>query len=172
MNRIFGGIVISALLGMLYSCSAASELLLEPAPNDPLDGYEGSLAEAGVSTDVDWGPQQEMLLSQFKTVQEERAALKKLLEQRLSENENLKASLAAERETVDSERRQRAQSEAEVERLRRTRHDLEAKILALSIENSKLEQISLLAKISNMEQSLRELAPATTDETAAPIGGR
>ena len=53
-------------LVFLVSCETATNLVFEPEPTDPLDGYEGSLAQAGINTDMDWGPKQSLLAQQVQ----------------------------------------------------------------------------------------------------------
>jgi hypothetical protein len=43
--------LLSCLL--LAGCQSASELIYEPKASDPLDGYSGSLAQAGINTEMD-----------------------------------------------------------------------------------------------------------------------
>ena len=52
-------------------CKSVAALLYEPKPTDRLDGYNGSLAQAGINTEMDWGPKQNLLLSEFKTLKDE-----------------------------------------------------------------------------------------------------
>jgi hypothetical protein len=153
-----------ALLFLLLpiGCSTATDLLYEPAATDPLDGYKGSLANGGVNTEMDWGPKQNLLLSQFKT---------------LAENQNLKAQLANDSSALQKERALRAQAEAETELLRQRRRELEARILSLSIEKAKLEQQNLLGKIEalqrqieqgSMQQGSMQQGPVPMEAAAAP----
>ncbi|HEX5053675.1 MAG TPA: hypothetical protein VFZ65_17985 [Planctomycetota bacterium] len=160
------------LLMALCSCKSAAELLYEPKATDPLDGYEGSLAQAGINTSMDWGPKQNLLLSEYKSLKESHARLEKRLDQLLAENQNLKTQLGSETSSLQQERTQRAQSEAETELLRQRRRELEARILSLSIEKAKLEQQNLLSKIDALNQSLQPPANQPVEAAAPPPGNR
>jgi hypothetical protein len=159
-----------ALLPFLCGCRAAENLIYKPKPDDPQDGYQGSLAVAGVNTEMDWGPHQSLLLSEFKTLKEEQARTQKRLDQVLAENQNLNAQLSTGSESLNREQSLRRQAEAETKALQQKLLEREAKILSLSIEKAKLEQMNLLAKISEMQASLKAAAPAT--EAAMPPTGR
>ena len=161
---------VAALSLALCACQSASDLIFEPKASDPLDGYEGSLAQAGINTEMDWGPKQNLLLSEYKTLKETHARLEKRLDQVLAENQNIKNQLADEGSSLQQEKARRAQAEAETETLRQRRRELEARILSLSIEKAKLEQLNLLAKIDGLRRSLEQ--PETgTAEAAAPLPG-
>lgn len=159
------------LVPFLFGCRAASELIFEPKATDPLDGYAGSLAQAGINTEMDWGPKQNLLLSEFKTLKETHSRLEKRLDQLLAENQNLKNQLGNEGSALAKEKALRAQAEAETEQLRQRRRDLEARILSLSIEKAKLEQQNLLAKIDALQQTM-EQSPTEAVEAAATPGNR
>ena len=171
MSRIVsvaGGLLLALALS---GCQSASELLFEPKATDPLDGYEGSLGQAGINTEMDWGPKQNLLLSEFKAVKETHARLEQRLDQALAENQNLKNNLQNEGNALAQEKAQRVQAEAEAELLRQRRRELEARILSLSIEKAKLEQLNLLAKIDNLRRSL-DPAAGEPMEAAAPLPGK
>lgn len=170
--RLSGAILALFAAFSLTGCQAAAELIYEPKANDPLDGYEGSLAQAGINTEMDWGPKQNLLLSEFKTLRETHARLEKRLDQVLAENQNLKSQLGNETSSLQKEKSQRAQAEAETEQLRQRRRELEARILSLSIEKAKLEQASLLSKIDALRTSLDQATPNPPAEASAPLGGR
>jgi chromosome segregation ATPase len=163
-----------ALLFLLLpiGCSTATDLLYEPASTDPLDGYKGSLANGGVNTEMDWGPKQNLLLSQFKTLNELKIKLENELSQKDAENQNLKAQLANDSSALQKERALRAQAEAETELLRQRRRELEARILSLSIEKAKLEQQNLLGKIEalqrQIEQGSMQQGPVPMEAAAVP----
>ena len=153
----------------LGACTSP-DLIYEPRPDDPLDGYKGNLAEAGVNTEMDWGPKQEYLLSGFKALRDEHALLQKRFDDLLAENQNLKVRLNGEGDALAREKAQRVQSEAEAESLRSKRRELEARILSLGIEKAKLEQQALLGKIADLQRSLEAIEPPA--EAAPPAGGR
>jgi hypothetical protein len=162
-------------IALFPGCRAASGLLFEPAPTDPLDGYKGSLAEAGINTEMDWGPKQNHLLSEFKTLKEAHTKLERRVEQLLAENQNLTARLSGEAESLQQEKALRAQAEAEAELLRQKRRHLETRILALSIEKAKLEQADLKGRIDSLTASIEQAAAVTTEAAApapAPPRGR
>ena len=162
-----------AALLWLCACQGAANLLYEPKPTDPLDGYAGSLAQAGINTEMDWGPKQNLLLSEFKTLKEAHGKLERRVEQLLAENQNLTARLSGEAEALQQEKALRAQIEAEAELLRQKRRHLEGRILALSIEKAKLEQVDLEKRIGALTASLEQHAPAPADAAApAPPRGR
>jgi hypothetical protein len=162
-----------AAAALFPGCRAASGLLFEPAATDPLDGYQGSLAEAGINTEMDWGPKQNLLLSEFKTLKEAHAKLERRVEQLLAENQNLTSRLSQEGESLQQEKALRAQAEAESELLRQRRRELQARILALSIEKAKLEQLDLEARIGALTASVEQSAPAAAEAAApAPPRGR
>lgn len=152
----------------LAGCRAAANLIYEPRADDPLDGYQGSLAEAGINTEMDWGPKQNLLLSEFKTLKESHVQIERRLEDLRAENQNLKSQLSGETGSLQKERALRAQAEAETELLRQRRRELEARILSLSIEKAKLEQSSLLAKIDALSATLEQTQTGTTEAAAPP----
>ncbi|MFT4515666.1 MAG: hypothetical protein ACI89X_001101 [Planctomycetota bacterium] len=150
------------------SCETATNLVLGPEPTDPLDGYEGSLAQAGINTGMDWGPKQNLLLSEFKTLNEQHRQLKKDKDELIATNQNLQSQLNSEQSALSLEKGMRAQSEAETERLRKANHNHEAKILSLSIEKAKLEQEDLRRKIAALEKSITASGANTTEANATP----
>lgn len=159
-----------AVLLMLGACQGASNLLYEPKPTDPLDGYSGSLAQAGINTEMDWGPKQNLLLSEFKTLKEEHTRLEKRLEQILAENQNLKTQLGNEGKSLQSEKTVRVQAEAQLEQKQQKLREQEATILSLRIEKAKLEQQNLLAKIDMLKQTMDQTVPANVEAAATPPG--
>ena len=161
-----------ALAGVFAAGSTTPPKLFEPVATDPLDGYKGSLPEAGVNTEMDWGNKQSLLLSEFKTLREAHSQLEKRLEQVLGENKNLTARLGNESQALQREQSLRAQSEAETEELRKRRRDLEARILSLSLEKAKLEQVALQAKIEALKATLDQNAPTAVEAAATPPRSR
>jgi len=152
----------------LCGCEAVPNLIYEPEVTDPLDGYQGSLAQAGINTEMDWGPKQNLLLSRYKTLLEEHTNLKRQHEELLAENQNLQSQLNGESSALQKQRVLREQAEAETEMLRQRRRDLEARILSLSIENAKLEQSNLLSKIGELEASLQQPVNDPAEASAQP----
>jgi hypothetical protein len=169
-TRSFLTLLALAAIALFPACRAASGLLFEPKASDPLDGYQGSLAEAGINTEMDWGPKQSSLLGEFKTLKEAHVKLERRVEQLLAENQNLTARLSGESEALQQEKALRAQIEAEAELLRQKRRHLEGRILALSIEKAKLEQRDLETRIDALSASLEQAAPAPADAAAPPPG--
>ena len=162
-----------ALLAALAACKTP-DVLYEPRPDDPNDGYKGHLAEAGVNTEMDWGPKQEYLLSGYKALREEHSKLQKRFDDVLAENQTLKTRLGGEGDALTREKTLRAQAEAETEGLRQKRRELEARLLSLGIEKAKLEQQALLGRIAELQRTLETFAPppdAAAQNTAAPTGG-
>ena len=149
------------------SCETASNLILGPEPTDPLDGYDGSLAQAGMNTDMDYGPKQNTLLGKYKTLLEH-SQLEKDHRELMATNKNLQSQLNSEQSALATEKGSRAQAEAETERLRQTNRNHEAKILSLSIEKAKLEQETLRRQIASLEQSIATAESGITEATAKP----
>ena len=143
-------------------CETASNLIFEPAPDDPLDGYEGSLAQAGINTELDFSPQQSTLLGKYKELMERNQKLAEEKAELEAENQNLQAQLQAERNELEKEKSLRAQAEAETASLRSKSRDFQAKILSLSIEKAKLEQERLLHEIAALDAQMRKAEVGAT----------
>lgn len=150
-------------------CKSATDLLYEPRPDDPNDGYRGVLAEAGVNTAMNWGPKQELLLAEFKTLQEQHKRLQDRLDKALGENQQLKHQIDDVGGSLKKEQALRVQAEGESENLKQKRRDLEARILALGIEKAKLEQALLRAKIDALQRVV-ENTPGPVEAAAPPAG--
>lgn len=163
--------LFAALATFACGCSSTSGLM-DPIATDPLDGYKGNLAEAGVNTEMDWGPKQNLLLSEFKTLREAYSQLEKRLEQLVGENKNLNTRLANEGSSLQREKALRAQAETETEMLRGRRRELEARILSLSLEKAKLEQTTLMAKIEALRSTLDQSTAAPAEAAATPPRSR
>jgi preprotein translocase subunit SecD len=163
--------VFAFALAFAASCTNLPKLT-EPIATDPLDGYKGSLPEAGVNTEMDWGNKQNLLLSEFKTLREAHSQLEKRLEQVLGENKNLTTRLANESQSLQREQSLRAQAEAETDELRKRRRDLEARILSLSLEKAKLEQTALQAKIEALKATLDQHTSTPVEAAATPPRSR
>jgi septal ring factor EnvC (AmiA/AmiB activator) len=161
------GIAAAVTLLLLAACTGANQLLYQPKPDDPNDGYAGSLAQAGVNTEMDFGPKQDLLLSRFMSLQEEHARLQKDFEKQRAEAAGLTGQLRSNNESLAKETAGRKQAEAQVQSLQKKGRELEARILSLSIEKSKLEQSVLLAKIADLQRSLED-SGANPVEAAAP----
>jgi predicted RNase H-like nuclease (RuvC/YqgF family) len=161
---------LTALL-TLAGCQAAADLLREPAPTDPNDGYD-SYAQAGVSTVMDYGPKQNTLLAQYKELTTEHTRLQKEKEALASENANLKQQLSEEHKSVERETATRAQIEAHLQQARQRLNEQESMILALRIEKAKAEQTALLLQIEVAEASLAASSRGVTEATAMPPANR
>jgi len=170
-THAFRCLCVVALLA-LPSCQSAADLLYGPKPDDPLDGYAGSLAQAGINTEMDWGPKQNLLLSEFKRIKEEHTRVEKRLEQVLAENQNLKVQLNNEGQSLQREKTTRTQAEAQLELKQQKLREQEATILSLRIEKAKLEQSNLLAKIDLLKQAMDQVAPTSVEAAAMPPGNR
>ncbi|MCR9244197.1 MAG: hypothetical protein NXI31_04140 [bacterium] len=170
IRRLAVAIATTAVL-LLGSCTTLPKMF-EPAPSDPNDGYEGSLTQAGVSTEMDWGPKQSLLLSKFKALNEEHAKVLRDLESANAENQNLKAMLSGEQEALAKERADRAQVQAQFELTHQRLSEQEATILSLRIEKAKAEQAALLAKIDAMNQSMEQYSSSNVESAAMPPAGR
>lgn len=166
------GLIAMLLLLPIGACSSVPDLIFEPAPTDPNDGYEGSLTQAGVNTEMDWGPKQNLLLSEYKTLREEHARLERRLESVLAENQNLKTRLNDEQQAYKEEQALRAQIEAQLELKRQKLGEQEATILSLRIEKAKAEQAALLAKIDVLRGTMDQIAPTNVEASAVPPAGR
>jgi len=165
-------LLVGALLLVSTSgCKSAAHLLYEPKPEDRLDGYDGSLSQAGINTTMDWGPRQNGLLAEFTTLKETEVALRRELERELAEKSNLQARLNAEAELAQREKTQRVQAEAQAELRNQQLRERDALILSLRIEKAKLEQQNLLGKIDALNQTLQQ-GPANPVEAAATPPGR
>ncbi|MCA8951830.1 MAG: hypothetical protein KDE27_20135 [Planctomycetes bacterium] len=156
---------------LLTGCTALHNPF-EPAPTDPNDGYEGSLAQAGVNTEMDWGPKQELLLSEYKTLREEHQQIQRRLETVLAENQNLKTRLNDEQEAHGQEQALRAQIEAQLDLRNQKLGEQEATILSLRIEKAKAEQAALLAQMDVLRATMDQLTPANVEASAVPPAGR
>lgn len=160
------------LFAITFAACESTPLGYEPKAEDPLDGYKGTLQQAGANTEVDWGPKQEYLLSGYTTLRDQHDKLQKEFKALQDENANLKLRLTGEGDSLSRERALRAQAEAEVTSLQTKRRELEARILSLGIEKAKLEQAALLAKIADLQRQLEPAQTPTVDTPAAPHGGR
>jgi len=163
--------VVAVALGVFAACTSQSGGLLEPKATDPLDGYKGSYAEAGVNTEVDWGPKQNLLLTEYTSLKDAHHKLQRRVEQLVAENANLTTRIGNEAGALEREKSLRAQAEAETELLRTRRRELEARILNLSIEKTKLEQANLKAKIDALNISLEQGA-GPANASASPSRNR
>ncbi|MFO1076187.1 MAG: hypothetical protein U1E73_00510 [Planctomycetota bacterium] len=150
------------------ACTAAGNLLYEPKPTDPNDGYEGSLAQAGVNTEMDWGPKQNLLLTEYKTLREAHNGLQKRLDAALAESQNLKTRLNEAEDSHKREKAQRVQIEAQLELSRQKVSEQDATILSLRIEKAKVEQQALLAKIDLLKSSIDQMSPTSVEASAPP----
>ncbi|MCC7065774.1 MAG: hypothetical protein IT456_23405 [Planctomycetes bacterium] len=154
---------------LLVSCKSAAELLYPPKATDPLDGYN-SLSQAGINTEMDWGPKEERLLSQYKTLKGVEAELRTELEKTKAERDNLKRQLNNDGLSLEQEKRRRAEIEAQFELKNQKLREQETTILTLRIEKAKLEQANLLAKIDALKQSMPDSSANPVEASATPPG--
>lgn len=171
-HRLASFVLLSLSFAALAGCRAASGMLFEPAATDPLDGYKGSLAEAGINTEMDWGPKQNFLLTEFKTLKETNKKLEDRVAELAEENRTLTSRIANESGSLQKEKALRAQAEAETEQLRQRRRDLESRILGLSIEKAKLEQANLKHKIDALSTAIEQANTTPADAAATPPRSR
>ena len=149
------------VLLLLCGCHAAESR--KPGTAEP-----GShLTRTSTDTEVYWGPKQNLLFTEYKTLQDIHVQLEKRADQLHAENQNLKAQLDREGSNLQKERTLRTQAEAETESVRQHGRELEARIVELSIEKAKLEQQILLTKIEALRQLLDE-EPATAQPALQP----
>ena len=163
--RTSSTVLLTCLL--LGSCSYAKDLWQEPEPED-LMGESLYLEEAGSNIEMDWGPGQENLLHTFSALKDESIGLKQSLAAMRTKREGLEASLEETHKELNAERSLRAQEQAENESLRKSRRELESKILSLSIAMARLEQENLLLHIARAEKNLDDLRNPRSTEAAAP----
>ena len=107
---------------------------------------------------MDWGPGQNLLLSEHQAVKNENAQLKKDKEELYAENQNLQNMLKQEKESRSEELAERVQVDAEVERLRQQLREREAKVLGLQIAKAKLEQDRLRHQITAIDDAMNALS--------------
>ena len=150
---------------LLCGCNAAESR--KHKATDPPD----HLARTATDEEIYWGPKQNLLFTEYKTLQDSHVALEKRADQLNAENQSLRAQLDREGGNLQRERTMRAQAEAETEALRQHGRELEARIVELSIEKAKLEQQILLAKIEALRQLLDD-HPASAQPASAPPRGR
>lgn len=170
MSKVTRSWLLIPLLAVA-GCQSAKEMLYEPKATDPNDGYDGSLAEAGINTEMDWGHKQSLLLNEFTQLKKDFSVLQRRYDDLVVEKQNLLGQLSGEKTAFEREKTARAQAEAEAEMLRGRRRELEAKILSLSIEKAKLEQSALLAKIDALNASMADVM-SNPAEASAPAPER
>ena len=117
---------------------------------------------------MDWGPKQNLLLGQYEALLKTKTDLERRVEELLSENKNLQSQLSGESSALEREKGLRAQAESETERLRQRQRDLQARILSLSIEKTKLEQSQLLGQINALRDQLDQLDTPVVEAAAPP----
>jgi len=133
-------------LSALAACKAP-DIVYEPRPDDVIDGRRSAL-EAGVNTEMDYGPKQSLLLKSYQEAQSSVSRLQKELDELRRGKQATETRLADESALFAKEKALRVQAEAEAESLRGKRRELEARILSLGIEKAKLEQSALQSRIA------------------------
>jgi len=161
-----------AALFTFAGCQAAADLLLEPAPTDPYDGFEGTYPELGVSTESDLGPKEKRLLDVHTELLREKLRIEEANRELRAKNQDLQHQLDAMTKNYETERGERAVHESNLQRVRQDLQEREAMILALRIEKAKAEQQALLLEIDLAEASLRTANPRGAEATAMPPAGR
>jgi chromosome segregation ATPase len=156
-----------ATLPLLLLCGCHATESRKQSTGEPPD----HLARASTDAEIYWGPKQNLLFTEYKTLQDIHVQLGKRADQLAAENQDLKAQLDRDGSNLQKERSLRAQAEAETETQRQRTRELEARIVELSIEKAKLEQQILLAKIDALRQLLDE-PPAAAEAAPVPPRGR
>jgi hypothetical protein len=159
--------LFAALVAPTAGCETANELLFEPPITDPNDGLEGNLAQAGMSTEMDWGEGQGTLLSEYQKLNQSYARLQKQSEELRAQNQNLLSQLTSVQAELEDEKGLRTQAESQLAMKSQDVRQREAKILTLSIEKAKLEQERLQHKINALNDSMTNI-PTPTEATATP----
>ena len=162
--------VPAALLFAFAACKAP-DIVYEPRPDDVIDGRRSAL-EAGVNTEMDYGPKQSLLLKSYQEAQNNVARLQKELDELRRGKQATETRLADESALFAKEKALRVQAEAEAESLRGRRRELEARILSLGIEKAKLEQQALQSRIAVLQRDLEDMAPPPAENAAPPAGHR
>lgn len=162
-------LLLLPLLALAVSCKVPN-VIFEPRPDEPLDGYAGGLTQAGVNTEIDWGPGQKFLMSSHQSLLEEVEKLRRDNETKDADTRNLEVQVEQANDELKRERALRVQIEAQVQQLLNQRRDLQAQVLNLGIEKAKLEQTNLLAKIAKLQRALDQ-RQADSVTPASPVGG-
>jgi hypothetical protein len=163
-------LVCCSLALALGSCSLLEKELTKPTQENPLSKEQQYLSKGSVSTELDLGPDQKLLLDEFTTLKSQKIALEGQVHELRVANEGLRASLKQAEEERDRTRRAGAVTEAESERVRKVLHEREAKILSLSMERSRLQQENLLLRIGEIERQIEDVRAAQAAEAAAEPG--
>ncbi len=159
--------LFAALVTTTAGCETANNMLFEPAINDPNDGFEGNLSQAGISTEMDWGEGQASLLSAYKKLNERHRLLEQESEELRAQNQNLQSKLTSVQTELEEEKGLRVQAESQLALKSQDVRRREAKILTLSIEKAKLEQERLQQKINALNDSMTRI-PHPIEAAAKP----
>ena len=157
---------LCALL-VLPSCSFLKEHLTKPSSETPPQKEQQYLSKGSVANELDLGPDQKFLLDEFTQVKQQKIVLETQVSELRATNEGLRASLKQAEEERDKMRRMGAGSEAESERLKKTLHEREAKILAISMEKARLQKELLAMKIAALEKQLEDAKSSRASEASA-----
>ena len=163
-------LALTALAVLLSSCSLLKRELTKPTAEAPLSREQQYLSKGSVSTELDLGPDQKLLLDEFTTLKSQKIALEGQVHELRVANEGLRASLKQAEEERDRTRRASAVADAESERVRKVLHEREAKILSLSMEKARLHQENLLLRIGDIEKQIEDVRAAQAAEAAAEPG--
>ncbi len=167
--------ILIAGLFLLPSCSFLQKKLTEVEKEPPVPKEQQYLAKGGVSNELDLGPDQKFLLDEFTQLKSQKVALESQVNELRVSGEGLRVQLKQAEDERDKERRLRAGADAEVERLRKTIHEREAKVLSLSMERARLNREILLRRSSSLERQIAATdaaANAAAAEASAPAGGK
>jgi len=162
---------VPAALLIAFAACKAPDIVYEPRPDDVIDGRRSAL-EAGVNTEMDYGPKQSLLLKSYQEAQNNVARLQKELDELRRGKQATETRLSDEGAAFAKEKALRVQAEAEAESLRGKRRELEARILSLGIEKAKLEQQALQSRIAVLQRDLEDMAPPPAENAAPPAGHR
>ena len=169
---LLAGAAVVALMSM-SACSVARDLLGDPAKDDPQDGYTTYLTEGGHNTEMDFGPDQTVLMSQYAQLQIKVQQLEQTLEKRDLAINKLTADLATERGRFEQESRERAQAQASTKEIHARTRALESQILTLSVQKAELDLELTTLRIAQLQQQLDggpAVLEASTTPPAAPMG--
>lgn len=155
------------LVATLSSCSFVKDQLTKPSSEKPPQKEQQYLSKGSVANELDLGPDQKFLLDEFTQVKQQKIALETQVSELRATNEGLRASLKQAEEERDKMRRIGAGTEAEGERLKKTLHEREAKILSLSMEKARLQKEMLALKIATLEKQIEDARSTRATEAAA-----
>jgi hypothetical protein len=161
------GIALLALA--CASCSWLDGELTRPAREAPVPAAESYL-QGGPNTEVELGSDERTLLADYKRLSDAKIQIETKLAEVQAENEQLRSQLRRAEEERDQSKNLEAGSTRELERLGARSRDLEAKVLSVQIEKTKLEQELLRLRITGLREQLEQMT-SLPDDAAAPAPG-